>query len=45
MNAAFSLSDVFDAVNGRFDVIVCNPPYNQVRAADTVEKMFLGSKR
>jgi release factor glutamine methyltransferase len=39
-NATFALSDVFDHVEGTFDVLVCNPPYNQHEAADPVERMF-----
>jgi release factor glutamine methyltransferase len=39
-NATFFLSDVFEAVSGKFDIIICNPPYNNQKAIDEVERMF-----
>jgi HemK-related putative methylase len=39
-NATFVLSDVFASVSGKFDVIICNPPYNNQEASDEVERMF-----
>jgi release factor glutamine methyltransferase len=39
-NLEFLQSDLFDKVNGKFDVIVCNPPYSDQFAQDDVAKMF-----
>jgi release factor glutamine methyltransferase len=39
-NARFLVSDVFEKVEGQFDVIVCNPPYNKSGIADPIERMF-----
>lgn len=39
-NVIFTESDVFKKVKGRFDVIVCNPPYTDHPASDAIEKMF-----
>jgi methylase of polypeptide subunit release factors len=39
-NAQFVQSDVFSQVTGKFDVIICNPPYNSHPASDPVERMF-----
>lgn len=39
-NVQFVLADVFDGVCGEFDVVLCNPPYNQHHAADVIERMF-----
>lgn len=39
-NVRFLLSDVFNNVKGRFDVVICNPPYNAYKPADKVEMMF-----
>lgn len=36
----FILSDVFDNVVGKFDVVICNPPYSPFEPADEVEMMF-----
>lgn len=42
-NVSFFRSDVFNDVKGKFDVIVCNPPYSDHPAADNIEKMFWDS--
>ena len=39
-NVKFILSDVFDNVEGAFNVIICNPPYNAYKPKDEVEMMF-----
>jgi len=39
-NAQFLVSDVFEAVQGQYDVVICNPPYNRHEASDYVERMF-----
>lgn len=39
-NVTFLISDVFDNVRDRFDVIVCNPPYNTRAVADEIDRMF-----
>lgn len=39
-NLTLHCTDVLDDVDGRFDVIVCNPPYNAYPANDAVEAMF-----
>lgn len=39
-NISFVESDVFSNVKGKFDVIFCNPPYNDHEANDVIERMF-----
>ena len=39
-NVNFSVSDVFEQVTGKFDVLICNPPYNLHDADNPVERMF-----
>lgn len=39
-NVKFHQSDVFKDVVGKFDIIICNPPYNAYKPADEVEMMF-----
>lgn len=39
-NVKFILSDIFDKVKGKFDVVICNPPYSPYKPADEVEMMF-----
>lgn len=39
-NVEFLQSDVFKNVEGKFDIIICNPPYNAYKPADEVEMMF-----
>lgn len=39
-NVTFAVSNVFDQVDGSFDVVVCNPPYSPHATADKVERMF-----
>ena len=43
-NVTFALSDVFDQVDGKFDIVICNPPYNAYKPADKVEMMFWDDK-
>lgn len=39
-NVEFLVSDVFEKVEGMFDVIICNPPYTKHDARDAVDRMF-----
>lgn len=39
-NVAFMQSDVFEHVDGLFDVIICNPPYTNHSASDAIDCMF-----
>ena len=39
-NVRFIESDLFENVQGAFDVIVCNPPYSDHSAHDVIDKMF-----
>jgi release factor glutamine methyltransferase len=39
-NVEFILSNVFRNVKGKFDVIICNPPYSPYKPNDEVEMMF-----
>lgn len=39
-NVTFRVSDVFEKVTGKFDIVVCNPPYNECSAGDEIEQMF-----
>lgn len=39
-NVIFYCSNVFDAVDGVHDVIVCNPPYTKHDASDNIDRMF-----
>lgn len=39
-NVKFFKSDVFEKVSEKFDVIVCNPPYTNHEASDTIDRMF-----
>lgn len=39
-NLEFLVSDVFDKVTGKFDVVICNPPYNNHEAKDNIDRMF-----
>lgn len=43
-NVKFLLSDVFDEVEGKFDIVICNPPYNAYKPTDEVEMMFWDDK-
>lgn len=33
-------SDVFNNINGCFDIVVCNPPYNNYSPSDDIDRMF-----
>lgn len=39
-NVDFHISDVFENITGKYDVIVCNPPYNQHQVIDVADRMF-----
>lgn len=39
-NLGFMNSDVFQNITGKFDALICNPPYNMHAAKDSVERMF-----
>ena len=39
-NLQFIKSDLFKNVHRKFDVIICNPPYNNLPANDNIDKMF-----
>lgn len=39
-NLEFFTSNVFENVSGKFDVIICNPPYNNHDVSDNVDRMF-----
>lgn len=39
-NIEFFKSDVFEKVEGKFDVIICNPPYTRHEVKDNVDRMF-----
>jgi len=39
-NVKFIKSDLFENIHDKFDVIICNPPYNNLPANDDVDKMF-----
>lgn len=39
-NVTLMLSDVFDSVDGFYNVVICNPPYNNYKPVDEVEMMF-----
>ena len=39
-NVEFLESNLFENVQGQFDVIICNPPYNNNTAKDNIDKMF-----
>lgn len=39
-NVEFILSDVFENVKGKFDIVICNPPYSPYKPKDEVEMMF-----
>lgn len=43
-NIEFLESNVFSNVNGTFDVVICNPPYNAYESANEVEMMFWDAK-
>ena len=39
-NLDFLVSNVFENVTGKFDVIICNPPYSKHEVRDTIDRMF-----
>jgi len=39
-NADFFVSDVFSDVDDEYDVIICNPPYNEHRTDGRAQRMF-----
>lgn len=39
-NVSFFLSNVFEKVDGQFDVIICNPPYTKHEVRDNIDRMF-----
>lgn len=39
-NVEFLESNLFENVQGQFDVVICNPPYNNNTAKDNIDKMF-----
>lgn len=39
-NINFFKSDVFENVEGKFDVIICNPPYTKHEVKDNIDRMF-----
>ncbi len=43
-NVEFLESNLFENVQGQFDVIICNPPYNNNNAKDNIDKMFWDAK-
>ncbi len=39
-NVEFLVSNVFENVDGKFDVIICNPPYTKHEVRDNIDRMF-----
>ena len=39
-NVEFLKSDVFENVSGKFNVIICNPPFTKHEARDNIDRMF-----
>lgn len=39
-NIDFLVSNVFENVEGKFDVIICNPPYTKHEVRDNIDRMF-----
>lgn len=39
-NVEFKVSNVFEKVEGKFDVIICNPPYTKHEVRDNIDRMF-----
>ena len=39
-NVSFLVSNVFEKVQGQFDVIICNPPYTKHEVRDNIDRMF-----
>ncbi|MDO8499401.1 MAG: methyltransferase [bacterium] len=39
-NVEFFISDLFENVQGKFDVIICNPPYTRHSISDNIDRMY-----
>lgn len=39
-NVEFLVSNIFENVNAKFDVIICNPPYTKHEVRDNIDRMF-----
>jgi len=39
-NVEFLKSDVFENVSGKYNVIICNPPFTKYDARDNIDRMF-----
>ena len=39
-NVEFFKSDVFEKVEGKFNTIICNPPYTKHEIRDNIDRMF-----
>ena len=39
-NVTFFISNVFEKVEGKFDVIICNSPYTKHEVRDNIDRMF-----
>ena len=39
-NVDFLVADVFEGVKGKYDVLICNPPYNEHATEDAIDGMF-----
>jgi len=39
-NIQFFRSNIFENVNGKFDIIVCNPPYTNHDVSDNIDRMY-----
>ena len=39
-NVQFLESNVFENIQGKFDVIVCNPPYTKNNVSDNIDRMY-----
>lgn len=39
-NVNFFVSNVFEKVEGKFDIVICNPPYTKHEVRDDIDRMF-----